>query len=123
MENAYTADVPVAIGGRDYLLRYDFKALAAINTAYPGRDPITLLAYAMSAFDGAAFMCLLLAGLQRHHKADLTEEQINEAMPPLAIAGEAIKRALIYTAFGPDGPPKEEPQADPQQPAASPATS
>lgn len=122
MENAYTADVPVAIGGRDFLLRYDFKALAAISTAYPGRDPITLLAYATSAFDGAALMALLKAGLQRHHK-ELTEEEINDALPSIATLGEAIKRALIYTAFGPEGPPKDDAPADPPQPASSPATS
>lgn len=97
MQNKFTGEVPITIGGKKCSLVYDWKAIAAVQTNY-GNSPISEL---LSVANTRALAVLLSIGLEKHHP-EITAEQILNESPPYIPAVKAVDQALAYAYFGAD---------------------
>lgn len=101
MRNTYTAETPVEIDGQDLTLQFDWRALAAVKTAFGGAD----LGQLIRGDDPTALAKVLAIGLARHHPA-WTAERILDASPPVMPIVDALTTALNAAYYGPAGVPE-----------------
>jgi hypothetical protein len=93
--NKITGEVPVEIGGREYVLRFDWQALADVEQAHGGSPNLFAPDVVASV---AAF------GLRKRHP-EMTAQRIKDASPPLIPFANTVQMALQWAYFGPDGVP------------------
>lgn len=102
MQNAYTAVSTFVDGdGKEWRVQFDYASRAAIRTAF-GKDAAQVFAVVASS-DIGDFCKLLACGLQRHHPG-VTAEDMMKLSPPVALAMDAMTRAVVWSMFGPNGP-------------------
>lgn len=102
MANKYTADVPLRLGERRVTLRYDWAAMARLQTEAPGWAGKLGLGMELGLLAQ-----IVAIGLQKHHPGT-TAEDVMAASPALKQTIEAVDRAAVYAVYGPDGPPPAE---------------
>src|SRR4051812_32178841 len=100
MDNQYTGDVILTMGGEDYTLCYDWKAISDIET---NSGPEALRA--LFSASPQALSVIIAAGLQKHH-AGITPEDVMALSPPIVPAKKIVNQALEYAYFGPEGAEK-----------------
>lgn len=102
MQNAYTAVATFQDGdGKEWHVQFDYASRAAIRTAF-GKDASEVFA-SVASNDIGDFCKLLACGLQRHHPG-VTAEDMMKLSPPVALAMDAMTRAVVWSMFGPNWP-------------------
>lgn len=107
--NKYTAQVPISIGGKEYGLELDWRAVSRI---YSEVSPTAFTNMFRHAPEDVAR--IIHAGLAKNHP-EVTLDMILDAGMPFLPTFEVINKALAYFYFGADGPPEDsqpEPAAD-----------
>ena len=101
-DNKYTGDIDFVLGGEPVKLRYDYAAIASMQSNLGNailqdifKDPNPELVAKM-----------LIAGLQKHHPA-ITLDRIMEFSPPILPTLQVIDAALTVAYYGPEGLPKD----------------
>lgn len=94
--NKITGECPVDINGRTYTLRFDWTALAAVESEH-GSSP--------NLFSPAVVASVAAAGFKRTHP-ELTAERITELSPPLVPLANAVQHALTWAYFGAEAVPE-----------------
>lgn len=113
LPNNYTGDTPLVWPGSSYTLRYDWRALAAIQTAFEGKIDEHVgpaLGDPLSHVDD--FLTIVVAGLAKHHP-EMTREAIEEMSPPVGITRDAVVAAINRASYGGNPPPVETPDNPP----------
>jgi hypothetical protein len=95
MINKITGEQGVEIGGREYVLRYDWQALSDVEQAHGGEPNL---------FDPAIVASVASFGLRKRHP-EMTADKIMELSPPLVPFAQAVQAALQWSYFGPDAVP------------------
>ncbi len=113
MDNEFTGDVELQIGGKPHIIRFDWTALSTLKSKFTEAD----LDQIISGADLTSLADLLIIGLTRHHP-NMTVQQLTDNPPALMPAIEAVEKALTFAYFGADGPPSEATPAD-EKPAAN----
>jgi hypothetical protein len=101
MRNAYTAETPVAIEGKELILRFDWRALGAVKTEFG----TAALGDLIRGDDPHALAKMLAIGLAKRHP-EWTVERILDASPPVMPTVDALTAALNAAYFGPGGAPE-----------------
>lgn len=100
MNNKYTGDVALRLDGwPDYMLRFDWEALAALQSQFGIDQALKLIA----SRDANALLEIAVIGLRRHHPevtADTLRGHSAQMLPLMARVGEAL--ALAYNGPGED---------------------
>lgn len=94
--NPITGECELEIAGKKYILRYDWKALSAVEGAH-GETP--------NLFNAQVVASVASFGLRRNHP-EMTAEKIMELSPPLIPFAKAIQTALQWAYFGNEGIPE-----------------
>lgn len=97
--SAHTGDVYLDLGGVNYTLRFDWRALSKVKTQYGDEAILRLLDQTPETIAG-----MLVCALERNHP-EITLDKILDVSPPITPVLQAIDKALSYAYFGPDGPP------------------
>lgn len=113
MDNEFTGDVELQIGGKPHIIKFDWVALSTLKSKFTEED----LDKIISGTDLTSLADLLIIGLNRYHP-DMTANQLTDNPPALMPAIEAVEKALTFAYFGADGPPSEATPAD-EKPAAN----
>lgn len=99
-----TGEVDIDICGKDYSIRFDWAALAAVKDAH-GDAP--------NLFEPSVLADVAAMGLKKNHP-EMTAERIKELSPPLVPFANTVQSALQYAYFGaeplPDDTQKKSPQ-------------
>ena len=96
----HTGEYKYKIGDDEFVLVYDWRALSRVQTTY-GHDVFR------NIFKLPADVAdILLIGMKTHHP-EMTKDRVLDLSPPLFTAIKAIDKALTFSYFGPDGPPKD----------------
>jgi hypothetical protein len=96
MKNAYTGDCDLAIEGWPaYRLRFDWEALAALQTQF-GEQALKIV----TGKDIGALLQLTAIGLQRHHPG-ITADDLRQHPPALAPLMVGVGQALALAYNGP----------------------
>ena len=95
--NPYSGEYPVKIQDKDYVLVFDWNAIAKIETSY-GRAALPSL---FTEFKPDVLAGILEAGFSRHHP-ELTASKIIELSPPYLPCVQAVDKAMAYAYFGTD---------------------
>lgn len=95
--NPITGEHDITIAGRPYTLRYDWAALAEVESAH-GQAP--------NLFSPDVVASVAAAGLKRQHP-EMTAERIKELSPPLVPLAHAVQTALQWAYFGAEGIPDD----------------
>jgi hypothetical protein len=110
MANKYTGEVPIEIDGRDYTLVFTNRAVADLETEL-GQ------AWAQEVRDGMGtevLVRIVAIGL-RHRHPEMTADAVMASSMPRVPATLALFQALRYAAWGPNGPPAEDPGNPPER--------
>lgn len=99
--NKYTGDVPFDLSGLKGTLRYDWKALSAVQS-FLGKS----LFGSLEGLTVEQMAAVLAIGFQKHNP-EITTDKVMEASPPLLKVVEAIGLATSAAYFGPDNIPSE----------------
>lgn len=102
VNNSYTGDVELTLGDAVVKLRYDYAAIAAMQTNLGG----VILQDIFKDPNPALVAKMLVAGLQKHHP-EITVEQVMEISPPIVPTLQVIDKALTVAYYGPNGLPKD----------------
>lgn len=97
--NPHTGELTVPIHDEEYILRYDWDALAAIEAAH-GETP--------DLFNPDAVASIAAIGFRKHHP-ELTAARIKALSPPLIPFAQAVQRAIQWAYYGLDEVPDEPP--------------
>jgi hypothetical protein len=98
MKNAYTGDCDLVIEGWPaYQLRFDWEALAALQTQF-GDQALKIV----TGKDIGALLQLTAIGLQRHHPG-ITADDLRQHPPALAPLMVGVGQALALAYNGPGG--------------------
>lgn len=95
MINKYTGEVTVQIGGKDYILKYDWSVLAEIQSEM-GLDTI----FQLYSQPTKILAPLVAHGLKARHP-EMTAQVINELSPPILPMQKAVDLAIRYAYYGP----------------------
>jgi hypothetical protein len=97
--NPIQGEAPLVLDGAVYTLVYDWRALAVMAQTV-GSDP--------NLFDPQTLACVIVAGLAKHH-GSMTQGDIFDASPPMAVVVEDFNNALRMAYYGHrEPPPKDE---------------
>ena len=99
--NPTLGEKKVVIGGKDYCLRYTWRALAEVDTKW-GSAP--------NLFDTSVLAGVAEAGL-RHRHPEMTAEKLMEISPPLAPLAMAVQEAIRWACFGDEPVPESKKKA------------
>lgn len=106
--NQYTAQVPFAINGTEYMLELDWRAVARIKTELGDRALANI--HSHSPEDIATIIIIALA---KHHP-EVTREMVLDGSPPWLLTLNKIQLALAYFYWGAEGPPQDK-DAEPEE--------
>jgi hypothetical protein len=95
MPNPITGEAQVEIQGKQYTLRFDWEAIAAVNAVH-GDGP--------NMFDPVVVASVAAIGMKKYHP-EMTAERIRELSPPLIPFAAAVQQALQWAYFGAEAPP------------------
>ena len=95
MTNKYTGEVDIKIKDKVYKIVYDWRAISEYQTKF-GKDAD------LNNFTLEQIAETLLIGLQKHHKEEITLDDIFEASPPMSYVSDCIVEAFIYAQHGPE---------------------
>ena len=104
MKNQYTGETPCHMGGKIYILVFDWRALAELKTVYTDAD----LDDITKGKKPEAIAKSLAIGLHKYHP-EITEKMIMDISPPFIESVEALGASLTYAYFGPDGVSEKKP--------------
>lgn len=112
MENQITGDVEFNMGGKAYVLNFDWAALNSLKSKYNDDQLTEVLNGNMG--DIQIIAEVLADGLKKHHK-DITPADVIKASPPLVPTIQALDRALSIAYWGaeiddPDFGKEQEPE-------------
>lgn len=105
-DSNHTGETTVAIGGRDLVMVFDWRALSAVGTLLKGQDVFAALA----GQDPDLLASIVAIGLRRHHP-DMTADAVRDASPPLLPTIGATVKALNRAYWGAEAPPPADPRA------------
>jgi len=88
--NPITGEKIIKINGHDYVMRFNWRALAEIEAKY-GDTP--------NFFNPEVLAFLAAAGLRERHP-EMTAEKITELSPPLVLFSVAVQEALKWAYVG-----------------------
>ena len=88
--NPITGEKRIAIAGKDYLLRYTWRAIAEVESKF-GANP--------NLFDPETLAAVAEAGLRTNHP-EMTAEKIMDLSPPIAPFAIAVQEAFKWACFG-----------------------
>lgn len=94
--NKITGECPVMIDGSRYILRFDWEALAAVESQH-GAHP--------NLFSPEIVASVAAAGFKRNHP-EMTAERIIELSPPLVPLATEVQMALTWAYFGAEAVPE-----------------
>lgn len=100
--NPYSGEYPVKIKDKDYILVFDWSAIAKVHAMH-GNQAIGSL---FAEFKPEVLADIMVAGFSRHHP-ELTAAKIIELSPPYLPCVQAVDRAFAYAYFGTDTVPEE----------------
>ena len=88
--NPITGEKNIILGGKNYVLRFTWRALAEIETKY-GDNP--------NLFSPETVAFVAAAGLKDNHP-DMTAEHIMKLSPPVVPFAKDVQEALQWAYFG-----------------------
>lgn len=97
--NKYTGEVPLKINGKQYTLIFDMGAIAFIQTEC-GQEALDEF---MQLKDARKIAFMIIGGLQRLHKDELTVDDILKSDLGLVPAKAAIDMGITFAYFGAEG--------------------
>ena len=106
MLNKYTAEVVIDMAGGKYTLSFDWSARAAFKSKY-NDDEVISRALSKGADEPQILADLVAACLKKHHP-EITPEFIFNNSPPIIPLSTALQNVILYSLWGPDGPPSEQ---------------
>jgi hypothetical protein len=104
-QNPITGEAQVEIQGKQYILRFDWEAIAAINAVH-GDGP--------NMFDPVVLASVAAIGMKKYHP-EMTAERIRELSPPLISFAAAVQQALQWAYFGAEKPPEADEKKSPKK--------
>lgn len=99
--NPYTGETPITIGGTEYTLVLDWRALSKIKSLFSEKVWTDL-----KGADPEVLAEVLAIALNKKHP-EVTKETILDASPPLVSVISALDKAVAAAYFGADGIPKK----------------
>lgn len=106
--NSDNGEIILKIGDSDYILRYDYKAIAMLNEEF-GKPYEAGLSKMCIEKDVMSLAKAVEIGLQRFHKDSLSLDEIVDLSPPLIPVINAINKAHNLAQFGnAEGLPEDE---------------
>lgn len=97
--NRYQGDVTLKMGGRKYLLRYDWEAIGKLKTEL-GSNFDEIIAAASMEMDLPVIAKALAIGLERHHQGEVTAEKIISMSPPVVKVTDVLNGAITKAFYG-----------------------
>jgi len=95
--SAINGEYEVRIAGEEYILRYDWSALAEVEAKH-GQDP--------NLFSPEVVASVAAFGLKKRHP-EMTAEKIVQLSPPLVPFAASVQKALQWAYFGDKGMPED----------------
>jgi len=92
-----TGNYKIIITGKEYNLRFDWKALAEVESAH-GDTP--------NLFNSDVVASIASMGMIRSHP-EMTKDRIIELSPPLVPFINSVQKALNWAYFGKDSAPED----------------
>lgn len=113
--NKYTAETQIDMAGGKYTLSFDWAARAAFKSLYADDEAISK-ALSKGADEPELLSNLVAVCLKKHHP-EITAEFVMQNSPPIVPLSSALQSVILYSLWGPDGPPSEDSEAKKNPPA------
>ena len=107
MSNKYTGEVEITMGGEDYILALDWKAMSKIYSD-DACGPHALRNLFMLSPDSLAKVTAY--ALERNHP-EMTADKVMELSPPMNLVLEKLGRAVLFALKGTDEEVNDEPDS------------
>lgn len=102
MDSEHLGEATINLGKEKLIVVFTIRARAQMRTAFGEGQSLSALIYGE---DEMPFLRLLSIGLGRYHP-HLSPEILRDMAIPLEPSRAAVVKALNWSIFGPDGPPK-----------------
>ena len=98
--NPYRGEVEIKMGGEDFILRFDWNALARLREKYGQKyeEKVNQAFHVLAVADLAEIAAIGLAG---HHEG-ITPDKVMELSPPVLPFYRALQEAFLLSLLGPE---------------------
>ena len=114
MDNQFTGDVDLQMGGKSLKVHFDWDAVGMLQTEF-GEEFDEVVTLASVKYHLPVLAKVLSVGLELHHPGKYSPESIMKMSPPVILVIDTIDKALSY-AFNGGMEGSEEKSSDPKNP-------
>ncbi len=107
-KNSYRGDVALEIGGKQYVLKYDWTAVVQLKTEF-GNEFDLETSRAMTEMDLPVLAKILAIGLECYQLGKFTDQDIIKLSPPIVPIIGAIEKAISRAYYGEGEAPSDRP--------------